>query len=126
MLTPVKPAAANAVPGPSESDARLGARLLSNGRYRVLITPAGSGASWLLGRALTPFAGDPAEDRDGSFVYLEDLDRGARWSAAYEPTRSGEGPYEARSTPGRYVITRTCEEIETQLEICVPPDASAG
>ena len=97
------------------------ARLLSNGRYTVLITGAGSGYSAWNGYALTGWSADPTEDGEGFFIYLRDLDRGVSWSAGHQPGRAAAA-YDVRDTHGRVTIERVSEEIETRLEICVAPD----
>lgn len=53
------------MPGARMHDPVPPARVLSNGRYTVLITDAGSGVSAWNGYALTGWNGDRTEDRDG-------------------------------------------------------------
>ena len=60
--------------------------VLSNGRYSVLITNAGSGYSQWQGLSLTRWEADTTLDAWGSWVYLQDLENGAFWSAGYQPT----------------------------------------
>jgi len=81
------------------------ARLLSNGRYTVLLTGAGTGYSAWNGLALTAWAADRTEDADGLFVYLRDLDRGTSWSLGHQPVRRRAERHEARYRPG--VVTRS-------------------
>jgi cellobiose phosphorylase len=99
------------------------ARLLSNGRYAVLLTGAGAGASTWGERALTVWSADRTEDRDGLFVYLRDLDRGHVWSAGHQPVGRRADAYAAEWTPGRMTITRTDDGIEAALAVAVAPDA---
>src|SRR5437870_5738141 len=98
------------------------ARLLSNGRYTVLLTGAGTGYSAWNGLALTAWAADRTEDADGLFVYLRDLDRGTSWSLGHQPVRRRAGRHEARYRPGVVTITRLDDDIETRLEAAVAPD----
>jgi len=98
------------------------ARLLSNGRYTVLLTGAGTGYSAWNGLALTAWAADRTEDADGLFVYLRDLDRGTSWSLGHQPVRRRAERHEARYRPGVVTITRLDDDIETRLEAAVAPD----
>ncbi|MHB8750294.1 MAG: GH36-type glycosyl hydrolase domain-containing protein [Aggregatilineales bacterium] len=62
------------------------AHILSNGRYSTLITSAGSGYSFWQGTALTRWRPDTTLDSWGTWIYVQDQDSGAFWSAAYQPT----------------------------------------
>jgi cellobiose phosphorylase len=106
---------------PRLADATPHARLLSNGRYTLLITDAGSGYSACDGYALTGWSADRTEDRDGLFIYLRDVESGAVWSAGQQPVRA-DAEYEVSGEPGRVTITRVSEQIETRLDLCVAPD----
>ena len=119
MLTALEPLPLDPRLGPVPS-----ARFLSNGRYRVLLTAAGTGSSALEAHALTRWSGDRVEDPDGFFVYLRDLETGMFWRFGYD----GRGPdaasrYEARWQPGRFEMLHEENGIEARLEVCVPPDA---
>ncbi|UCE03042.1 MAG: hypothetical protein JSW67_02275, partial [Candidatus Latescibacterota bacterium] len=96
-------------------------RFLSNGRYRALLTAAGTGCSAVNDVALTRWRADPIEDADGYFFYLRDLDTHRVWSAGLQPSRVVSPGYRARWEPGRFETTRVDEEIESRLEICVSP-----
>ena len=61
-------------------------RWLSNGRYGVLATGTGTGASTWDGHALTRFRADRVEDGDGLFVWLGDVEGGALFSLGRQPT----------------------------------------
>src|SRR5207249_8315644 len=76
------------------------ARLLSNGRYTVLLTGAGTGYSAWNGLAPTARAADRTEDADGAFLYVRDLYRGRFWSLGHQPVRRRTERYEARYRPG--------------------------
>ncbi len=95
------------------------ARVLSNGRYTVLVSGAGSGVSTCGRLASTRFAADRSEDADGFFVYLRDLEDGAVWSAGHQPVRADAERYAASSAPGRVCVTRADRGIESSLEVCV-------
>jgi cyclic beta-1,2-glucan synthetase len=100
------------------------ARLLSNGRYTSLVTGAGTGYATCDGVQLTAWVGDRVEDADGVFVYLQDLDDGLTWSVGAVPLGTA-GRSEASYRPGVVKLTNTRRGIESELEICVAPDADA-
>ena len=58
---------------------------LTNGRYKVVITPAGGGQSSWDWMALSRWADDPVEDARGFFLYVRDLDSKKVWSAGLLP-----------------------------------------
>ncbi|CAA9370459.1 MAG: GH94, partial [uncultured Gemmatimonadetes bacterium] len=95
------------------------AHLLSNGRYAVLVTPAGSGYSALDGYALTRWTADPTRDADGFFLYIRDLGTGAVWSAGYQPTRHAPAHYEVRAEDGCVEIVRVDDNVEARTRIFV-------
>ncbi len=101
------------------------AQLLSNGRYRVLLTGAGAGPSSLESIALTRWSADRTRDADGFFLYIRDLDRGHLWGAGRQPVERAPDLYRTRSGPGRAEIVREDDGIVTRLDVCVDPDADA-
>ncbi|MEP6471489.1 MAG: glucoamylase family protein, partial [Acidobacteriota bacterium] len=60
--------------------------LLSNGRYSVMVTAAGSGYSRWQGRDVTRWREDATRDPWGTYVFLRDVQSGQIWSAAYQPS----------------------------------------
>ncbi|NLF24879.1 MAG: hypothetical protein GX589_04380, partial [Deltaproteobacteria bacterium] len=98
-------------------------RLLSNGRYSVMIDNAGSGVSFYRGEvALTRWRDDALANNHGSFIYVRDLSSRAFWSCAYQPCRSQPSNYQAALAPDKAVFTRKDRDISTQLEITVSPE----
>ena len=59
--------------------------LLSNTRYHVMITNAGSGFSRCQGLDVTRWREDPTCELWGQFFYVRDLETGAVWSAGHQP-----------------------------------------
>ena len=96
-------------------------RLLSNGRYHVFVTAAGTGQSRRHGHVVNRWHGDPVEDAQGQFVYLRDLEDGSRWSAALQPVKSPSATCESSGEPGVFRIVSVANGIRTQLEIAVSP-----
>jgi cyclic beta-1,2-glucan synthetase len=115
-------------PNPSSLDPWYGpvpaVRFLANGRYRVLLTPAGTGFSAVDDHALSRWRGDPVEDADGFFLYLRDLESGAFWSMGLQPALVPASRYMASWKPGVFRIIREDGGIEAVLEACVPPDGA--
>ena len=68
--------------------------LLSNGRYAVMVTAAGSGYSRWGDVAVTRWREDVTRDPWGSFLYLRDMDSGAVWSAGHQPSGVEADTYE--------------------------------
>jgi cyclic beta-1,2-glucan synthetase len=60
--------------------------LLSNGRYSVMLTSAGSGYSRWRDMGVTRWREDPTRDDSGSYLFLRDVESGAVWSAGYQPS----------------------------------------
>ncbi|MEP6908785.1 MAG: glycosyl transferase family 36, partial [Pseudoxanthomonas sp.] len=93
--------------------------LLSNGRYTLMLTAAGSGYSQWQGCAITRWREDPTRDPWGSYLYLRDMHSSATWSAGYQPTGRAADEYAVTFEEGRAVIHRRDGDIETTTEIIV-------
>ncbi|TAL47261.1 MAG: phosphorylase, partial [Methylovulum sp.] len=100
-------------------------RLLSNGRYAVMITAAGSGYSLWKNLAVTRWREDVTRDAWGSYIYLRDVANGQVWSAGYQPTVVPPDDYEVVFAEDRIRITRTDSDIVSTLEIVVSPEDDA-
>jgi cyclic beta-1,2-glucan synthetase len=105
------------------SSPAAGARLLSNGRFTTLITPAGTGYAEFEGCALSRWQGDPVEDADGSPIYLRDLDSGECWSVGMRPLAAAGAVYAHGFDDGMAWIACTHRGIEARLEIAVDSGA---
>src|SRR5690348_7714778 len=101
------------------------AAVLTNGRYAVLVTPAGTGYSACAGLALTRWIPDAVSDSLGFFLYVNDEETGAVWSNTLQPSRSVPRSHSMEVTPGRVTLRRVDGEVETVTEISVVPDADA-
>ena len=62
------------------------AHLLSNGRYAVMLTAAGSGYSRWHDLGITRWREDATRDDWGSYIFLRDVRSGRVWSAGYQPS----------------------------------------
>jgi cyclic beta-1,2-glucan synthetase len=108
---------------PTIASPAASSRLLSNGRFTTLVTPAGTGYADLAGCALTRWQGDPVEDADGWFIYLRDLDTGRYWSVGRQPVAAPGARYASGSGDAGAWLACTHEDIEARLGITVAPDA---
>ena len=102
-------------------------QLLSNGRYHVMVTNAGGGYSRWRDLAVTRWQEDTTCDNQGAFCYIRDVDSGAFWSTAHQPTRRRPAAYEAILSEGRAEFRRRDAiagggDIETYTEIVVSPE----
>jgi cyclic beta-1,2-glucan synthetase len=97
-------------------------QLLSNGRYAVMMTAAGSGYSHWGDLAITRWHEDPTRDCWGSYVFLRDVDTGAVWSAGYQPTAVEPDSYDASFFEDRVEISRHDGSITTRMEVAVSPE----
>ena len=93
--------------------------LLSNGRYHVMITAAGSGASRWQDMALTRWQEDATRDHWGTFLYIRDLDAGTFWSATPQPTGCEFDRYEAQFSQGVAEFRSTREDIQVHMRVAV-------
>ena len=84
----------------SPHDLTPGTHLLSNGRYVVMVTAAGSGYSRWRDLAVTRWREDSTRDAWGTYVFLRDGHSGAVWSAAYQPSGVEPDTYEVAFSRG--------------------------
>src|SRR5580765_6195263 len=83
------------------------ARVLSNGRYHVVLSGPGPGYSAWSDTLLTAWEADRVEDGDGLFVFLRGLDSGATWSVGAQPAGLvGADRYAAPAAEGVVSIER--------------------
>ena len=99
--------------------------LLSNGRYAVMVTAAGSGYSLWKNRSVTRYREDVTRDATGQYLFLRDLFTNQVWSAAYQPTLVEPLQYQALFSEDRAKISRVDQEIATDLEILVSAEDDA-
>ena len=99
--------------------------LLSNGRYAVMITAAGSGYSRWRDMAVTRWREDGTRDIEGTHLFLRDVASGEGWSAAGQPRGEEPDSYEVVFSEGRADISRRDGTIATALEIIVSPEDDA-
>jgi cyclic beta-1,2-glucan synthetase len=109
----------------SAHDPTPGIHLLSNGRYSVMVTTAGSGYSRWRDLAVTRWREDRTRDPWGMYFFLRDKSSGQVWSAAYQPSAVEPDTYEVAFSEDRVEIRRRDGAIGTTLEIVVSPEHDA-
>ncbi len=99
--------------------------LLSNGRYTVMVTAAGSGFSRCGDLEVTRWREDTTRDCWGSFLFLRDAETGDVWSAAFQPTGTEAEDYDVVYSEDRAKIMQRHRSLSIALEIVVSPEDDA-
>ena len=105
--------------------ASVATHLLSNGRYAVMLTAAGSGYSRWRGLAVTRWREDATCDDWGSYIFLRDVRSGDVWSAGYQPAGAEADSYAVAFNEDRAEITRHDGSLTTTLEVLVSAEDDA-
>ena len=100
-------------------------RLLSNGRYGVMLTAAGSGYSRWGDLAVTRWRSDVTSDPWGSYVFLRDVDSGQVWSAGYQPSGIEPDDYEVTFNEARAEFVRRDGDLLTTMDVVVSAECDA-
>ena len=109
----------------SPHDAIPRTHLLSNGRYAVMVTAAGSGYSHWRDTAVTRWREDVTRDSWGSYLFLRDVDSGAVWSAGHQPSGKEADRYEVTYTEDHAEFFRRDGSIATHLTVVVSAEHDA-
>jgi cyclic beta-1,2-glucan synthetase len=99
--------------------------LLSNGRYTVMITTAGSGFSRWGDLAVTRWREDTTRDCWGTFVFLRDTRSGEVWSAGFQPSGTEMEHYDVLYSEDRAKIMQRDRSLAITLEVVVSPEDDA-
>jgi cyclic beta-1,2-glucan synthetase len=100
-------------------------QLLSNGRYSVMLTAAGSGYSRWRDLAVTRWREDATCDEWGSYVFLRDVDSGSVWSAGFQPSGVEPDDYSVAFSEDRAEFTRRDGTLRTTTEVLVSAEDDA-
>ncbi len=119
LTAPVPPAAVRQFRSPHTTFAHT--QFLSNGRYTVVVSNAGGGASFCGGRAITRTRSDATRDPGGQFLYLRDVRNGRVWSAAHHPIGTEGEDFLVTFGVDKASYRRRDDGIGTQLDIAVSP-----
>ncbi|WP_216849841.1 GH36-type glycosyl hydrolase domain-containing protein [Acidisoma sp. L85] len=99
--------------------------LLSNGRYALMLTAAGSGYSRWGDLAVTRWREDATCDDRGSYVYLRDVRSGQVWSATFQPTAIEPQEYHVVFNEDRAEFTRRDGTLTTIMDALVSVEDDA-
>jgi cyclic beta-1,2-glucan synthetase len=99
--------------------------LLSNGRYTVMATAAGSGFSRWRELAVSRWREDTTRDPWGTFIFLRDAATGDVWSAGFQPSGAEADDYEVIYSEDRAKIIQRFRSLTMTLEIVVSPEDDA-
>ncbi len=100
---------------PAES--RRATSVLSNGRYSVMVTAAGSGYSRWNDLAITRWRPDPTLDQFGTYIFLRDIENGNWWSATAEPKQAPGEKCFTIFADHRAEFHKNAHGIDTRLEV---------
>ena len=100
-------------------------QLLSNGRYTVMLTAAGSGYSQWRDVAIDRWRADVTRDGRGAYFFLRDLQSKKVWSAGYQPSAVEPDSYNATFSEDCVEIARRDGDITTTLEVIVSAEDDA-
>jgi cyclic beta-1,2-glucan synthetase len=100
-------------------------QLLSNGRYSVMLTAAGSGYSRWRDLAVTRWREDATCDEWGSYVFLRDINSGNVWSAGFQPSGTEPDDYDVAFNEDRAEFTRHDGTLKTTMEVLVSAEDDA-
>jgi cyclic beta-1,2-glucan synthetase len=109
----------------SANDPSPATHLLSNGRYAVMLTAAGSGYSRWNDLAITRWREDATRDNWGSYLYLRDVESGEFWSATWQPTGVVPDSYEVTFAEDRAEFVRRDGTLTTSLDVVVSAEDDA-
>ncbi|MBA3670111.1 MAG: DUF3131 domain-containing protein [Sphingomonas sp.] len=93
--------------------------MLSNGRYSVMLTTAGSGQTRWRDLAVTRWRADTTCDDWGSYVFLRDINSGEVWSAGYQPTVKEPETYTVVFNEDRAEYSRRDGDLTTGMTVLV-------
>jgi cellobiose phosphorylase len=101
---------------------RPAVQLLSNGRYHVMVSNAGSGYSRCKDLAVTRWREDVTADNWGTFCYLRDVATGEFWSTSFQPSLKKPAGYEAIFSDARVEFRSREKDFDIHAEIVVSPE----
>jgi len=109
----------------SPHDAIPRTHLLSNGRYAVMMTAAGSGYSRWGDIAITRWREDVTRDPWGTYLYMRDMNTGAVRSVGHQPTGVEADSYEVIYSEDRAEFTRRDGSLVSTLTVVVSAEHDA-
>ncbi|HBV86948.1 MAG TPA: glycosyl transferase family 36 [Desulfosporosinus sp.] len=101
------------------------AHCISNGQYSVMMTNSGAGFSRFKTICVSRWREDVTQDDWGMYFYIQNLNSGDVWSAAYQPCRDSGEDYKVTYAPDQVEFCRKDGNITTHTEIVVSPEDQA-
>ncbi|MEK6650195.1 MAG: glycosyl transferase family 36, partial [Bacteroidota bacterium] len=101
------------------------ANVVSNGDTGFIVSQAGGGYSWRTNaqvNRITRWEQDVIKDEWGKFLYLQDLESGSVWSAAWKPVCEEPEHYEVRYGAGYATFVSRLFGIESTWTMFIPVD----
>lgn len=99
--------------------------VLSNGRYAVMVTAAGSGYSRWKDISVTRWREDATSDDWGSYVFVKDVQSGKTWSAGYQPVGREPDACYVEFNEDRAEFARRDGKLATALQVIVSAEDNA-
>ena len=99
--------------------------MLSNGRYTMMLTAAGSGYSRRQDLAITRWREDATRDNTGSYILLRDVASGKRRSAGFQPSLEPLVSYEVSFAEHVAEFISRDGTIATRFEVIVSSEDHA-
>lgn len=99
--------------------------LLSNGRYSVMLTAAGSGYSKWGNQAVTRWRQDPTCDNWGSYIYIQHTGSQHFWTAGQQPAGTDVQHYDVIFKEDRATFSRQDRNLTTTLDVLVSAEDDA-
>lgn len=99
--------------------------VLSNGRYAVMVTAAGSGYSRWKDISVTRWREDATSDDWGSYVFFRDVQSDKTWSAGYQPAGCEPDAYYVEFNDDRAEFARRDGKFATALQVIVSAEDNA-
>ena len=96
--------------------------ILSNGKYFVMVTDAGSGYSKNEGIQVSRWREDRLAGKYGTFIFLRDVENNRIWASAFDPLGVEPDGYQVNFSLDKAEFFRTDENIDTHTEIVVSPE----
>ena len=96
--------------------------VLSQGDMSVMVTSAGGGFSQWREFALTRWQADATLDEWGAWIYIQDRESGALWSATCQPIGCAPEHQDVQFFPHKVVFQRSDNGISLRTEITVSPE----
>lgn len=97
-------------------------QILSNGKYSLMLSTAGSGYSKCEGLAVTRWREDATRDHWGSYIFIRDLEQKHVWSSSLLPNLKKPDSYKVNFAEDKVDFWREDGSIHTHTQVIVAPE----